>query len=258
MTEKVKQCMLPLKQKGALIVGARRIGAEVARRLAAEGVNIAIAYRSSKTEAEALAAELAPTTQKVCLLQGDISIEEDVVNLVAGAVEQLGDLSFVLNLASDYPRTPFASLDGASWDGIVGAAKGSYLLGVHAARHLTQKPGPTRGHILFWGDWAAAETPYRDYLPYLTAKASIHFMTKAFAVELAGQGILVNCIAPGPTQRPPNLSEAEWEQYAVGRAPLRRESSAAEIAELVVTLLKSETITGETIRVDAGRHLAGP
>ena len=58
--------------------------------------------------------------------------------------------------------------------------------------------------------------------------------------------------------RPSDISEADWEQNVVARAPLKRESSANEIAELVVTLLRGETMTGETLRVDAGRHLAGP
>jgi enoyl-[acyl-carrier-protein] reductase (NADH) len=58
--------------------------------------------------------------------------------------------------------------------------------------------------------------------------------------------------------RPPDISEAVWQQAVIAQAPLKRESSAAEIAELVVTMLRSETMTGETLRVDAGRHLAGP
>ena len=82
-------------------------------------------------------------------------------------------------------------------------------------------------------------------------------MTRAFAVELAAKGILVNTIAPGPTMRPPEIRESVWEQGIIARTPLRREASVAEMAELVGTILKSDTITGETIRVDAGRHLSG-
>jgi NAD(P)-dependent dehydrogenase (short-subunit alcohol dehydrogenase family) len=174
------------------------------------------------------------------------------------AAQELGGLSFVVNLASDYPRAPFNSLDGAAWDRAMAAARGSYLLAVQGARRMMGNDGPTRGHILQFSDWAAGETPYRDYLPYLTAKAAISFMTRAFAVELAPHGILVNAIAPGPTMRPPEISEEVWERDVLAQAPLRRESSADDIAELAVTLLRSETITGETFRVDSGRHLAGP
>lgn len=250
--------MITLHGKGALIVGARRVGAVLARRMAQEGINIAIGYRSSASEAEALRNSLADTGRTVCTIQGDLSHEADVQAMVERAVGELGNLSFVVNLASDYPRVPLPLLDSVAWDRAMSTAKGSYLLAVHAARAMTLNPGPTRGHVVLFGDWAAGETPYREYLPYLTAKAAVQFMTKAFATELAPHGILVNVLAPGPTMRPEDITEAEWRDEVVARAPLRRESSADEIAEVLVTLLKSETITGETIRIDAGRHLAGP
>jgi len=249
--------MLSLSGKGALLVGTRRVGQSVAHRLAREGVNLAIAYRSSESEAEDLRQTLGSEV-KVCLVQGDVGVEADVARIVAVAKEGLGDLSFLINLASDFPRHPFPTLDAKAWDNAMSFAKGNYLLAVNAARQMQQNPPPTRGHLIMFSDWAARQTPYRGYLPYLTAKASVDFMTRAFAVELASYGILVNALAPGPTMRPADISEDMWQRGVVAQAPLRRESSAAEIAEVIVTLLKSETITGETIRVDSGRHLAGP
>jgi NAD(P)-dependent dehydrogenase (short-subunit alcohol dehydrogenase family) len=251
--------MLKLAGRGALLIGAKRVGAVVAERLAAEGVNLAIAYRNSRDEAEKLRAAVAPRVARSCVLQADASVEDDVRRLVEEAAAQLGDLSFLVNLASDFPRATLAQLDGAAWDRAMAQARASYLSAVYAARHMAARnEGPTRGHVVLFSDWAADETPYRHHLPYLTAKAAIDFMTRAFAVELAPQGILVNAIAPGPTMRPPDMSEEAWAREAVARTPLQRESSPLDIAEIVVTLLKSETITGETIRVDAGRHLAGP
>lgn len=250
--------MLTLAGKGALVVGAKRVGQHIVRRLAHEGVNLAIAYRGSRAEAEQLHQTVASVVERACLLQGDVSVEEDVLRMTRKAREELGKLSFAINLASGFTRTPFATLDASTWDHAMVAAKGSYLLAVHAARQIMENTGPTRGHILLFSDWAARETPYRDYLPYLTAKAAIDFMTRAFAVELAPHGILVNAIAPGPTMRPPDLSLDVWQRGVLAHTPLQRQSSAEEIAELVVALLKSETITGETIRVDSGRHLAGP
>ena len=99
------------------------------------------------------------------------------------ASESLGNLSFVVNLAAGFPRNPFETLDSAAWDEAMSFAKGSYLLNVHAARLMMSNEGPTRGHIVQFSDWAAWETPYKDYLPYLTAKAAIDFMTK----ELRGR-----------------------------------------------------------------------
>jgi NAD(P)-dependent dehydrogenase (short-subunit alcohol dehydrogenase family) len=121
---------------------------------------------------------------------------------------------------------------------------------------MQSNPGPTRGHLIFFGDWAAGETPYPEFLPYLTAKAAVDFMTRGFALELAPYGILVNAISPGPTARPDHVTLAEWDE-AMAMAPLHRESSDEEMAELIVTLLRFETITGENIRIDSGRHIVG-
>ena len=250
--------MMTLEGKGALIVGARRVGGVVARRLAEEGVNLAISYRNSAKEAETLRSSVAGMAKRTTLIQGDLTIEADVKRMVDSANTELGNLSFVVNMASDYPRAPFKTFDATAWDTAMATAKGSYLLTLHAARVMENNLGPTRGHVILFGDWAAGDTPYTNYLPYLTAKAAVHFMTRAFAVELSAKGILVNTIAPGPTIRPPSIKKSVWEQGIIARTPLKRESSVAEIAELVVTILRGETMTGETIRVDAGRHLAGP
>ncbi len=240
------------------MVGTKRLGERVALRLATEGVNIAIAYRRSRDEAERLQDAVQPLVNRTALLQADLTVEEDVRRVIAEAEQSLGSLRFVINLASDYPHAPFDSLDAEAWDRAMGTAKSSYLLAVHSARQFMANDGPSRGHIVMFSDWAAGETPYTDYLPYLTAKAAVGFMTRAFAAELAQHGIQVNSIAPGPTMRPPEISEESWQKDVLARAPLQRESSPDDIAELIVALLKSETITGETIRVDSGRHLAGP
>jgi pteridine reductase len=248
--------MLELNGRGAIIVGARRVGQTVVERLAREGVSPAIVYRRSRDEAESLQRQVVPLVDRSCVVQADLTVEDDVKRAIATAKQELGDLSFAINLASDYPYAPFDQLDAQAWERGMSAARGAYLFALHAARAMKQNQGPTRGHIVMFGDWAAAETPYTGYLPYLTAKASIHFMTRAFALELAGSGILVNAISPGPTAKPPDMTDAAW-QAVVNRAPLRRESSDEEMAELICTLLRLETVTGQNIRVDSGKSLSG-
>ena len=250
--------MLDLAGRVVLVAGARRVGAVVARRIAAAGADVAVTYRTSRGEAAALSAELAEAGVRTALIQADLATDEGARAAVADAEAALGGLSSAVNLASGFPRTPYAGLDESAWDRSMADAKASYLLALHASRAMMANDGPTRGHIVLFSDWAALHAPYRGYLPYMTSKAAISFMTRAFAAELAPSGILVNAIAPGPTIRPPDLDPAEWESGSVARSPLARESSADEIAEMVVTLLRSETITGEIIRIDSGRHLAGP
>jgi NAD(P)-dependent dehydrogenase (short-subunit alcohol dehydrogenase family) len=249
--------MLELAGRGVIVTGTRRLGAVVVQRLAREGLRPAIVYRSSRAPAEELAESARALTDRVALIQGDLTVEADVKRMVETAKSELGDLSFSVNLAADYPRVEFENLDLEAWERGMSVAKVAYLMGLHVGRALAQNSGRTRGQMIFFGDWAAEETPYHDYLPYLSAKAAIHFMVRAFALELAPQGILVNAISPGPTGgKPENVSEAEWTE-ALASAPLHRESSEEDMAELITTLLKLETITGENIRVDSGRHIVG-
>jgi NAD(P)-dependent dehydrogenase (short-subunit alcohol dehydrogenase family) len=247
--------MIELRGRGAIITGTRRFGATVARRLAHEGVRIALVYRSSKTEAEALQGELSPLTQ-VVVIQADLADEAQVERVVQTAKAELGDVSFLVNLAFDYPRDPLDTLNAAAWDRGMAGAKANFLLAVHASRLIAHNEGATKGHLIFTGDWAADETPYSDFIPYLTGKAAVHFMTRAFGRDLADQGILVNCIAPGPTALGIGMTDVGWAR-AVGFTPLKRESSADDISEIIATLLRTETITGEVIRVDSGRHVVG-
>lgn len=247
--------MLELNGRGAIITGTRRFGAIIARRLAQEGVRIALVYRSSRAEAEELQRELSSQTQ-VVLIQADLSVEEQVERVVQTAKADLGDLSFLVNLAFDYPRNTLDELDAAAWERGIAGARANFLLAVNAYRAMRENEGPTRGHLIFFGDWAAAETPYSDFIPYLTGKAAVHFMTKAFGRDLAEFGILVNCIAPGPTALGIGMTDAGWAR-AIGFTPLKRESSAHDISEMIVALLRTETITGEILRVDSGRHVVG-
>ncbi len=243
------------RPKAALIIGAKRVGRVVAQRLAQDGVNLAIAYRSSVNEAQQLVDSISDVD--TTLVQADLSNEYQVVGAVKQTVGAFGGLDYVVNLASDYPYAPFDSLNGASWDRAMATAKGSYLIGLHAARQMRRNPGPQRGHIIMFGDWAAEETPYTDYLPYLTAKAAIHFMTRCLAAEVAPFGVRVNAVAPGPTMRPPEIPPTVWNRDIAAKAPLQQESSVDDIAEIIATLVQTSSITGEIIRVDSGRHIRG-
>ncbi len=104
------------------------------------------------------------------------------------------------------------------------AAKGTYLLATHCARAMSWNAGPTRGHLIFFGDWAADETPYLDYLPYLTGKAAVHFMTRGLR---AGAGVTGH-----PRQRDPagpHREAARHERPSLGD----RHGADATVARIV-------------------------
>jgi NAD(P)-dependent dehydrogenase (short-subunit alcohol dehydrogenase family) len=112
------------------------------------------------------------------------------------------------------------------------------------------------GRIVNFSDWVArsGRPRYRGFVPYYVAKAGVIALTESLALELADDNILVNAIAPGPILAPPDVTE-EQKQDVARATPLGRWGGAAEIAKAVLALLDSDFITGETIRVDGGRHV---
>jgi NAD(P)-dependent dehydrogenase (short-subunit alcohol dehydrogenase family) len=112
------------------------------------------------------------------------------------------------------------------------------------------------GRIINFADWVAASgrPRYAGYLPYYVAKAGAIALTEALALELAHDQILVNAIAPGPIMAPPGTTGEELK--AVEEAtPLGRWGGADAIVRTVIFLIESDFVTGETIRVDGGRHV---
>ena len=111
------------------------------------------------------------------------------------------------------------------------------------------------GRIVNFADWLAASgrPAYKDFVAYYVAKAGVKALTEALALELAPK-ILVNAIAPGPILPPPDMTASERDEVAAA-TPLGRWGGELEIAKAVIALVETDFITGETIRVDGGRHL---
>jgi NAD(P)-dependent dehydrogenase (short-subunit alcohol dehydrogenase family) len=112
------------------------------------------------------------------------------------------------------------------------------------------------GRIVNFADWLArsGRPAYQGFVAYYTAKAGVVALTEALALELAADQILVNAIAPGPILPPPDMSEEEQTEVAQA-TPVGRWGGEIEIARAVQMLVESDFITGETIRVDGGRHV---
>jgi NAD(P)-dependent dehydrogenase (short-subunit alcohol dehydrogenase family) len=153
-----------------------------------------------------------------------------------------------------YRAVPFDELTVEDWDEQLDTdLRASFLCARAAVPHMRRAGG---GHIVNVADWTAASRRprYRGYLPYYVAKAGVVALTEALALELAADRILVNAVAPGPIVAPEGASDSE--RAAVERAtPLGRWGGEAEIAHLVLALVTTGFVTGETVRVDGGRHL---
>ena len=238
----------------ALITGGKRIGQVVARELAARGVDVAFSYARSKAEAEAAAGIVRGAGRRAAVFQSDLSQPDAAAALVQSTVDTFGRLDILINMASVYVKKPFADLTAADWDANINVDLRAAFLCAHAAApHLKARGG---GRIINFSDWVAksGRPRYTGYLPYYVAKTGILALTEALALELAADNILVNAIAPGPIVAPPGTTEAE--SKAVEEAtPLGRWGGEMEIAKGVLALLDSDFITGETIRIDGGRHV---
>ena len=238
----------------ALITGGKRIGAAVARALAESGMDVALSFNRSRAEAEAAAADVAAAGRKAHIAAADLGNPDECRALVDGAASALGRLDVLINMASVYTAVPFDETDERVWHAAMDVdLRAAFLCARAAVPHMRRLRG---GRIINFADWVAASgrPRYPGYLPYYVAKAGAIALTEALALELAADNILVNAIAPGPIVAPPGTSEEE--QRAVEAAtPLGRWGGPEAIVRAVIFLLETDFVTGETIRVDGGRHV---
>jgi len=243
-----------LTNKVVLITGGKRIGLVVARELATRGVDVALSYSRSRAEAEHAAAEVQRAGRRAEIIQADLSQPEACDALVAAAAAAFGGLDILINMASVYVQRPFAALTAADWDQTVNVDLRAAFLCAHAAApHMRARGG---GRIISFSDWLpkSGRPRYPGYLPYYVAKGAVIALTEALALELAADNILVNAIAPGPILAPPDTT-AEQHRAVEDATPLGRWGGELEIAKGVLALLDSDFITGETLRIDGGRHV---
>jgi NAD(P)-dependent dehydrogenase (short-subunit alcohol dehydrogenase family) len=243
-----------LLDRSFLVTGVRRIGAAVAVELARRGAHVAVAYHQSASQAEGLASRIGALGRRSLALQGDLSRVSECRRVVNATAASLGRLDGLVCLASRYERVPVDDVDVLRWDAALDLDLRATWACVSAALpHLRAMGG---GRIVTCADWIAASgrPRYLGYLPYYVAKAGVIALTEALALELARDGILVNCVAPGPIVPPAGTPHAVIQANAQA-IPLGRWGGEDAIAKAVVALMASDFVTGETIRVDGGRHL---
>jgi NAD(P)-dependent dehydrogenase (short-subunit alcohol dehydrogenase family) len=245
---------MDLTNKVALITGGKRIGLIVAEALAGRGVDVALTYARSRAEAEQAVERVRAASRRGIALQADLSQPDACDAAVARTAETFGRLDILINMASVYGRRPFAELRVADWDAAMTVDLRAAFLCAHAAApHMRTQGG---GRIVNFSDWVArsGRPRYEGFLPYYVAKAGVIALTEALALELAPDNILVNAIAPGPIVAPPEMTDEE--RRAVEHAtPLGRWGGESEVAKAVLMLLDTDFMTGETVRVDGGRHV---
>ena len=241
-------------RKVALVTGAaRRIGAAIARRLHAGGYDLALHYRSSQAEMDALLAELdSARAGSAIALQADLAEFDRLPELIAQTVGRFGRLDALVNNASAFYPTPIGGTTPAQWDELFASnARAPFFLAQAAAPHLKA----ARGGIVNLVD-IHAEQPLAGHAVYGMAKAALRMLTKALAVDLA-PAVRVNAIAPGAILWPEHGKDAASQEALIARTPLGRIGNPEDIAGCVAWLLgdASGYVTGQTLRVDGGRGI---
>ena len=200
---------MDLKNKVALLTGgARRIGRAIAMDLAAQGTSIAVHYRTSQSEADAVVAEISSKGGKAQTFHANLEHVAEIEQMVAKVLDTFGRIDILINSASIFAPTPLEKITERDWDANLDTnLKAPFFLSKFAAAAM-RKQGA--GKIVNLGDWAGIR-PYKDYLPYSVSKSGLIGLTKALAKELAPE-VQVNCIALGMVMPPEDYSNEEVER----------------------------------------------
>ncbi len=240
-----------LTGKVALITGgARRIGAEICRVLHAQGMNLAVHYRASKSDAQALQSELlAIRPDSVMLIQGDLLDGKKLDNLVSRTLENYRRLDVLVNNASSFYPTPMGHATDSQWDDLVGSnLRAPFFLSQMAMPHLRKSNGCIVNITDIHG-----ERPLKNYPIYSVAKAGLVMLTKSLAREF-GPEVRVNAVAPGTILWPENELDETTKQHILSRVPQRRSGDPSDIASAVLFLVRDAgSVSGQIIAVDGGR-----
>jgi pteridine reductase len=241
------------KQPVVLVTGgARRVGAAIVRRLHAAGSAVAIHYRSSADEAEALANQLnAARADSAATFAGALEDDATPTALVSAVLAQFGRLDGLVNNASAFYPTPIGETTAAHWDDLFAAnARAPFFLAQAATPALRKAQGAIVNIVDIY-----AERPLAGHVVYSMAKAALVMLTQALAKDLAPD-VRVNAVAPGAILWPASGKPEEAAEALIAKTPLGRKGEPEDVAEAVRwLLLDAHYTTGQVIRVDGGRAL---
>jgi len=248
---------MDLRGAVALVTGGNGgLGQRICRALAKEGASIAVMYAQSREQAEAVARELAAQHQiNAAAFACDITDDTAVNKLVTDVTARFGRLDILVNDAAYNKAIPFTDLDSLTqevWDKIM-------AVNLTGPMRLTKAVAPimkaqSRGRIINIAS-VAGLGPTGSSIAYAVSKAGLIHLTRCMAVALAPE-TLVNCVAPGlleGTRATSNLLPETVARNAAGSL-LKKAADKDDCADMVVTMCRTETMTGQTIVIDSGRY----
>lgn len=238
----------------ALVTGAaRRVGATIARTLHAAGYDLALHYRHSAGDADALIAELEHARPGSTLgVQADLADLSRLPALVDEVTARFGRLDALVNNASAFHPTPIGSATPAQWNELFASnAQAPFFLVQAAWPALRESRGAVVNLVDIYAERALPEHPI-----YVMAKAALAAMTRTLAQDLAPE-VRINGVAPGAVMWPAGGKDYADREALLARTPLQRAGTPEDVASAVLWLLRDAPfVTGQIIRVDGGRTLA--
>lgn len=242
---------LSLTGKVALVTGGSRgIGAEVARRLASDGAEVVIAYRSDTASAETVVAALKATGAKAHAFAVDIAIPQDCETLIEACIKACGRLDILVNAAGVATYRPLEQADADHYHALFNTNVLGALSLTRAAVAVMNGPG----RIIHFSSRLAG-SPMPNTSVYAASKAAVSALTLALSQELGPRDITINAIAPGLIETDMTaLAVAERGEALRNATPLRRIGQPDDISGIVAFLASDDAkwITGRTLRADGG------
>jgi NAD(P)-dependent dehydrogenase (short-subunit alcohol dehydrogenase family) len=238
-----------LKGQVALVTGAgKRLGRAVALRLAEEGADVVVHFRSSQGEAQKAVREIEKLGRRAVAIGADLSSVAETRRLVDEAGKQFGRLDILVNSAANFLPGSVVSTTEQIWDEALDTNLRAPFFCTQAAAPLLRR---TRGVVINFADTGGL-LGWPGYIPHSVSKAGVVMLTRVLAKALAPE-VRVNAIAPGTITMPGD--PPEWEQEFIKLAPLRRTGTPSDVTEAVLFLVRSKFITGQVLVVDGGRAL---
>jgi NAD(P)-dependent dehydrogenase (short-subunit alcohol dehydrogenase family) len=244
-----------MSERVALITGSTSgIGAATARRLARDGYTVALHSRRSAEVGERMAGELAGASYH----QADLADEQAIHGLVADVLRRHGRLDVLINNAGEAIRIPHADLKAATpavWRRMLDINLiAPFMLVAEAEPALRKSADAGRPSCIVNIGTHAGARPKGASIPYATAKAGLHHVTRLLAVTL-GPAIRVNCVAPGLVETAMGANWPEATELWNTRSPMHRPAKPEDIADLVAALVANDYVTGEIVIADGGLNL---
>jgi 3-oxoacyl-[acyl-carrier protein] reductase len=248
---------MDLKGAVALVTGGNGgLGQRICHALAKEGVHIAVLYARSRDQAEGVARELTSKHQvNAAAFACDVTDGVAVAGVVGAVTGRFGRLDILVNDAAYNKAIPFDDLDNLTmevWDKIMAVNLTGPMRLTKAVAPVMKAKG--RGRIVNIAS-VAGLGPTGSSIAYAVSKAGLIHLTRCMAVALAPE-TLVNCVAPGlleGTRATANL-RAEQIEHSAATSLLKKPADKDDCADMVVTMCRTDTMTGQTIAIDSGRY----